>query len=107
MRKMRLLNKALAIILVFLVFSFSSIAGAADDKTTQAVSVTAYELDEGDAYKCFDGTASEEENLHLAELYWENGPNADGREKIHEILVDGNIEILKIVKVMNANIPES
>lgn len=51
MRKMRLLNKALAIILVFLVFSFSSIAGAADDKTTQAVSVTAYELDEGDAYK--------------------------------------------------------
>ena len=61
----------------------------------------------GDAYKCFDGTASEEENLHLAELYWENGPNADGREKIHELLVDGDIEILKIVKVMNANIPES
>ncbi len=62
---------------------------------------------EGDAYKCFDGTASEEENLYLAELYWENGPNADGREKIREILVDGDIEILKIVKVMNANIPES
>ncbi len=58
----------------------------------------------GDASKCFDGTASEKENLRLAEIYWENGPNEDGRPPIPEILVDGDIEVLEILKVMNANI---
>ena len=58
----------------------------------------------GDASKCFDGTISEEENLRLAGLYWENGENEDGHAPIVEILVDGDIEILEIVKEMNANI---
>lgn len=58
----------------------------------------------GDAYKCFDGTIYEEENLRLAEIYWTNGPNEDGREPIVEILVDGDIEIVEIVKEINANI---
>ena len=53
----------------------------------------------GDAYKCFDGTSSEEENLRQAQIYWENGPNADGKDRIVEILVDGDIEILEIPKV--------
>ena len=61
---------------------------------------------EGDAYKCFDGTTSEEENIRQAEIYWLNGPNEDGREPIVEILVDGDIEIVEIVKVINANIPQ-
>ena len=61
---------------------------------------------EGDAYKCFDGSVYEEENLRQAEIYWENGPNADGRERIVEILVDGDIEVAEICKVMNVNIPE-
>ncbi len=51
----------------------------------------------GDAYKCFDGTLSKEENLRMAELYWANGINEDGHGSIPEILVDGDIEIIEIV----------
>ena len=60
----------------------------------------------GDAYKCFDGTISEEENLRLAEIYWLNGPNEDGHEPITEVLVDGDIEVVEILKEINANIKE-
>ena len=59
---------------------------------------------EGDAYKCFDGTISEAENLRQAENYWRNDSNEDGHRQIVEILVDGDIEILEIVKEINANI---
>jgi len=59
---------------------------------------------EGDAYKCFDGTPDEAENIRLAEKYWLNGPNEDGREPIVEILASGDIEVLEIVKEINANI---
>ena len=58
----------------------------------------------GDAYKCFDGTISEEENLRLAEIYWLNGPNEDGHEPIVEVLVDGYIEVVEILKEINANL---
>ena len=57
----------------------------------------------GDACKCFDGTLSEQENLRMAELYWENGQNEDGHLPIVEILVDGDIEILEILKTTYAN----
>ena len=59
---------------------------------------------EGDAYKCFDGTISEEENLRLAEIYWLNGPNEDGHDAIVEVLVDGEIEVVEIMKEINANV---
>ena len=59
---------------------------------------------EGDAYKCFDGCVDEAENIRMAEIYWLNGPNEDGREPIVEILVDGDIEVVEIVKEINANI---
>ena len=59
---------------------------------------------EGDAYKCFDGSVDKAENLRMAELYWRNGPNEDGREPIVEILADGDIEVLEIVKEIHANI---
>ncbi len=58
----------------------------------------------GDAYKCFDGTISEEENLRSAEIYWSNGPNEDSHEPIIEVLVDGDIEVVEILKEINANI---
>ena len=58
----------------------------------------------GDAYKCFDGTLSKEENMRMAALYWANGQNEDGHPPIVEILVDGDIEILEIVKEINANV---
>ena len=60
---------------------------------------------EGDAYKCFDGTPSEEENLRLAEIYWRNGENEDGQPPITEVLVDGDIRVVEIMKEINANIP--
>ena len=59
---------------------------------------------EGDAYKCFDGSVDETENLRMAELYWRNGPNEDGSARIVEILADGDIEVLEIVKEIHANI---
>ncbi len=58
----------------------------------------------GDAYKCFDGTISEEENLRLAEIYWLNGPNEDGHEPITEVLVNGDIKVVEILKEINANV---
>lgn len=58
----------------------------------------------GDACKCFDGTSSEEENMRLVEIYWKNGPNENGSEPIVEVLVDGGIEIVEIMKEYNANI---
>lgn len=58
----------------------------------------------GDAYKCFDGTIQEEENLKMAELYWANGENPDGHRPIVEILVDGNIEITEMVRIINKNL---
>lgn len=58
----------------------------------------------GDACKCFDGTVLEEENLRLAEIYWLNEPNEDGQKEIVEVLVDGEIEVVEIMKELNANV---
>ena len=52
----------------------------------------------GDASKCFDGTIYEEENLRMAEAYWKNESNADGYPSIPEILLDGEITIIKVEK---------
>ncbi len=54
---------------------------------------------EGDAYKCFDGVTDEKENLRMADIYWQNGANEDGHEPIVEILADGDIEIVEMMKV--------
>lgn len=50
----------------------------------------------GDAEKCFDGKLSEKENLILAEKYWEN--EDFNENSIIEMLVDGDIEVIEIVK---------
>lgn len=50
----------------------------------------------GDAEKCFDGKLSEKESLILAEKYWEN-KDCD-ETSIVEMLVDGDIEVVEIVK---------
>ncbi len=50
----------------------------------------------GDAEKCFDSKLTEEENLSLAERYWEN--KDFDKDSILEMLVDGNIEVVEIVK---------
>ena len=58
---------------------------------------------EGDANNCFDATLNESENLLLAERYWENLPNQQNEKPIKEILVDGDIGVVEIVKEINAN----
>lgn len=58
----------------------------------------------GDANNCFEATVYEDENLLLAERYWKNCPNKDGIPPIKEILVSGNIEVIKIIKEINVNV---
>lgn len=58
----------------------------------------------GDATKCFDGHVDKQENLRLAELYWKNEPNDTNNPTICEMLVDGHITVVEIVKEINANI---
>lgn len=53
----------------------------------------------GDAEKCFDGELTEKENLNLAEKYWEN--KVFDESSILEMLVDGDIEVVEIVKEQN------
>lgn len=50
----------------------------------------------GDAEKCFDGRLTEKENLTLAKKYWENKDFDE--TSILEMLVDGDIEVVEIVK---------
>lgn len=58
----------------------------------------------GDAHNCFDGRLKKEENLILAERYWKNKPNQKSESPIMEILVDGDIEVVEIVKEVNMNL---
>ncbi len=53
----------------------------------------------GDATKCFDGKLTEKENLILAEKYWDNKDFDE--TSILEMLVDGDIEVVEIVKEIN------
>lgn len=50
----------------------------------------------GDAENCFDGKLSEKGNLILAEKYWKN--EDFNESSIIEMLVDGDIEVVEIVK---------
>lgn len=59
---------------------------------------------EGDATKCFDGQIDKSENLRLAEIYWKNRQEDTKERPIVEVLVDGKITILEIVKEINAGI---
>lgn len=58
----------------------------------------------GDSYNCFDATLNEQENLLLAKRYWNNEPNQYGKEPIKEILVNGDIEVVEIIKEINTNL---
>ncbi len=50
----------------------------------------------GNAEKCFDGRLTEKENLDFAEKYWEN--KRVDESSIIEMLVDGDIEVVDIIK---------
>lgn len=58
----------------------------------------------GDAAKCFDGTTDKEKNLKLAESYWENRPSRSSGSVVEEMLVDGTITVVEILKDIHANI---
>ena len=51
----------------------------------------------GNANNCFDGVTDKSRNLELAEKYWENA-NVNEEDAVIEILVDGDIEVIEIVK---------
>lgn len=57
----------------------------------------------GDATKCFKGQVDKEENLRLAKVYWES-EQVDAKNEVCEMLVDGQITVVEIVKEINANI---
>lgn len=46
----------------------------------------------------------ENENLRLAYHYWENKSNISDEIAIREILIDGDIEVVQIVKQIHANL---
>lgn len=52
----------------------------------------------GDATKCFDGSLCKEKNLKLAERYWKNPKESGEKPPIVEMLVDGEIEVVEIMK---------
>ena len=58
---------------------------------------------EGNACNCFDGTPEKAANLAKAEHYWQNLPNEDN-EYIFEMLADGDIEVVRVVEEINANL---
>lgn len=58
----------------------------------------------GDATKCFKGQLNKEENLRLAEFYWASEADTSNQHTICEMLVDGEITVVEIVKEINANI---
>ena len=44
------------------------------------------------------------ENLRLAEVYWEANGDSENQQAICEMLVNGQITVVEIVKEINANI---
>lgn len=58
----------------------------------------------GDATKCFDGRINKEENLRLAKRYWENKAEDEGEKPVYEMLADGRIRVVEIVKEIGSNI---
>ena len=58
----------------------------------------------GDANNCFQATLDQRENLRLARRYWEGAPNLAGEPPIREILADGVIEVVELVREIGANI---
>ena len=61
----------------------------------------------GDAWNCFEGTTDRKKNLELAEDYWKHEKNNIGKEPIVEILVNGKIKVIEMVKESKNEIKKS
>ena len=55
----------------------------------------------GDAYNCFEGSINKEENIINAHNYWLNNKNKMGNNPIYETIIDGDIEVIEIIKEYN------
>lgn len=53
---------------------------------------------EGDAWNCFEGTINKNKNLELAENYWSKKNNIVEKPPITEIIADGKIKVIEIIK---------
>lgn len=58
----------------------------------------------GDATKCFDGQTDKAANLELAKKYWETSQTENSKNEVSEMLVDGEITVVAIIKEINANL---
>lgn len=52
----------------------------------------------GDATKCFDGTVDKASNRIMAERYWKNENNSHDNPPIKEIIADGDLEVVEILR---------
>lgn len=52
----------------------------------------------GDANNCFEGSIDKEKNISLAYDYWNNIKNKKGVDKFPEMIVDGKIKVVEIIK---------
>lgn len=51
------------------------------------------------ANRCFDGSKDQEYNMKMAKEYWAYDAKSDADQNpVVEVLVDGNIKVLEIVK---------
>lgn len=60
----------------------------------------------GDAWNCFEGTTNKEKNLELARIYWNQEKNLENKEPITEVLVNGKIKVVEIMKTSDLKAPE-
>lgn len=58
----------------------------------------------GNANLCFDGVPDQAENLRLAEKYWRVDNTDETERPVPEMLVDGEITVLEIIKEINKNL---
>lgn len=58
----------------------------------------------GDATKCFEGQTDKATNLELAKKYWETSQTENSKNEVSEMLVDGEITVVAIIKEINANL---
>lgn len=57
----------------------------------------------GNANNCFRAELDKKKNLELAKNYWQNQLSKNGSKPVNEMLVDGIIEVVEIIREINTN----
>lgn len=55
----------------------------------------------GDTNNCFDAVLDRTQNHVMAERYWRNSLNPDGEPRTPEVLANGDIEVVEIIREIN------